>query len=79
MEAFIEALMQPGSWNQTQWLAVAIGLFVIIASVYFVIRLYQILRNAGKSTYKPNIGMARLKAQGRHPQQRDERERDDED
>ena len=70
MEAFIAELLQPGSWNETQWLAVAIGLFVLLASIYLVIRLFQIIRSAGKSTYKPNIGMARLKAQGLHPKTR---------
>lgn len=67
MEAFIAELMQPGSWNETQWLAVGIGVFVLVASIYFVIRLFQIIRSAGKSTYKPNIGMARLRAQGMDP------------
>jgi len=67
MEAFIAELLQPGSWNQTQWLAVSIAAFVLVASIYFVIRLIQIFRGLGKSTYKPNIGMARLKEQGWQP------------
>lgn len=65
MEAFIESLLQPGSWNETQWLAVSIGLFVLLASFYFVFRLYRIIRDAGRSTYKPNIGLARAGLRGK--------------
>lgn len=59
METFIQALLQPGRWNSTQWLAVCIGLFVLLASLYLVIRLYRVIRDAGKSSYRPNIGLGR--------------------
>ena len=59
MGSFFSALIHPGSWNQAQWLAIAIAAFVLVASVYFVVRLYQIVRSIGKSTYKPNIGLSR--------------------
>ena len=71
MEAFIRSLLQPGAWTETQWLAVSIGLFVLLASFYFVIRLYRIIRETGKSTYKPNIGLHRsgLRSPGLRPGQ----------
>ena len=75
MESFFSALTSPGSWTQTQWLAVLIGLFVVAASCYFVWKLYQIIRNAGKSTYQPNIGRARLRQQRERQQREEERER----
>lgn len=45
----------PANWTQQQWLAVVIMMFVIIASIILVLRLYSIIRMAGKSTYKPNL------------------------
>jgi len=70
MERFFEALANPGSWTSTQWLALAIGAFLLIACFYLLYRLVAILRGLGKSTYTPNIGRARLR------QQREERERE---
>ncbi|MEX2130633.1 MAG: hypothetical protein WD772_04040 [Pseudohongiellaceae bacterium] len=45
----------PSTWTQAQWLAVVIMMFVIVASIVLVLRLYSILRMAGKPKYKPNL------------------------
>ena len=62
MQEFLQALMNPGSWTRTQWLALGIALLLLVASFYFVMKLYQIIRDAGKSSYRPNIGRSRLQA-----------------
>ncbi len=59
MQDLIAAMSDPGSLDQIQWLALAIMVFVVVASFYFVLRLFRILKNVGKSTYKPNIGLSR--------------------
>jgi hypothetical protein len=59
MQDFIAAITNPGSLDQVQWMALAIMLFVVVASFYFVLRLFRIFKNAGKSSYKPNIGLSR--------------------
>lgn len=59
MESFFSALLEPGAWTQTQWLAVFIMLFVVVAIAFFAWRLYRIISGLGKSSYKPNIGLHR--------------------
>lgn len=45
----------PSNWTQQQWLAAVIMMFVIVASIVMVLRLFSIFRMAGKSSYKPNL------------------------
>ncbi|MDT8399385.1 MAG: hypothetical protein RQ899_12285 [Pseudomonadales bacterium] len=61
MAGLMSALLDPAALTHAQWLALAIILFVVIASIYFVWRLYRIISRAGKSTYKPNIGLSRVR------------------
>lgn len=58
MEDLLNALMSPDSMNQSQWLILGMGLLILIASFYFMLRLYRIVKSTGKSTYKPNIGLS---------------------
>lgn len=50
-----EVLSEAGSWNMQMWLAAIVLLVVIVAIIFLLYRLYGLLRNAGKSTYKPNL------------------------
>lgn len=65
MNALLEALMNPGSMSSSQWLLVALMLFVAAGGAYFVYRLYRIIMTERKSTYVPNIGRKRLEAEAR--------------
>lgn len=65
MEVLLQALKNPGAMTSTQLLLVAIMVFVLIGSLYFVYRLYRIIETERKSTYVPNIGRNRLKAEAK--------------
>ncbi len=67
MSELAAALMNPGSMSQAQWMLLAIGLFIVVGALYFVLILYRLLKNVGKSDYKPNIGLSRLKKEGYRP------------
>ncbi len=59
MQEFINAISSPGSMNTSQWLVFAIGLFIILGALYFILKLYKLIKGVGKSTYKPNIGISK--------------------
>lgn len=59
MEVLLQSLMNPGEMSSLQWLMLAIMLFVVIGSLYFVWRLYAIVMTSRKTPYKPNIGLKR--------------------
>ena len=82
MEALFETLTQPGEWTQTQWLALLIALFLLAAAAYFVWKLVDIVKSAGKSSYKPNIGLHRrgeLPPEGVNAPRRDNAHRGEKD
>ena len=60
MDVLLEALRNPGDMDRAQWLMVVIMLFVVVGLLYFVWRLYRIVLNSSKQTYKPNIGLKRV-------------------
>lgn len=57
MQALLNALSSPGTMTGSQWLVLAIGLFIILGSLYFILKLFRIIKGIGKSTYTPNIGL----------------------
>lgn len=57
MRALLDALSNPGVMTGSQWLVLAIGLFIVLGSIYFVIKLFKIIKGLGKSSYTPNIGL----------------------
>lgn len=60
MEALLQALKNPGAMSNSQWLLLAIMVFVLLGSAYLVFRIYRIIVADRKSTYVPNIGRKRL-------------------
>jgi hypothetical protein len=60
MSELLNALTNPGTMGQAQWLVLAIAAFIVLGSMYFVWKLYKILFSTRKSTYKPNIGLSTL-------------------
>jgi hypothetical protein len=62
VEVLLQALMNPGSMTRLQWLMIALMLFVVVGSLFFVWKLYTIIvASRHKEPYKPNIGLKRLK------------------
>jgi hypothetical protein len=59
MQALLNALSSPGTMTGSQWLVLAIGLFIVLGSLYFILKLVKIFRSIGKSTYTPKIGLSR--------------------
>jgi len=63
MQSLLSTLSSPGEMTSDQWLLLAIAFFVLLGIGFFTFRLYKILNEMGKSTYKPNIGRDRLRKQ----------------
>ena len=59
MQELVNALSNPGAMSGAQWLVLAIGLFIVLGSLYFILKLVRILKGIGKSTYTPNIGLSK--------------------
>ena len=59
----LEALMNPGTMTQDQWMIVAILVFIVIGILYFVYRTWVVIRDSTRHKYKPNIGLNRHQAQ----------------
>jgi hypothetical protein len=59
MQELINALSNPGAMSGAQWLVLAIGLFIVLGSLYFVLKLVKIIKGIGKTTYTPNIGLSK--------------------
>lgn len=64
MQELFDALSNPGSMSTAQWLVLAIGSFIVLGSIYFVLKLIKLIKGIGKSTYTPNIGITRHPYQG---------------
>jgi len=45
----------PINWTSTQWLAVLILVFTILAVVILMQRLFAIIKSSQRQTYKPNL------------------------
>jgi hypothetical protein len=50
-----EFFSNPVSWNMQQWLVASILIFILIAILALVYRLYSLINSLGKSAYKPNL------------------------
>lgn len=59
MQELLDALSSPGTMNTSQWVVLAISLFVVLGSLYFILKLIKIIRGIGKTTYTPNIGLSK--------------------
>ena len=57
----LEILMNPGSMTQAHWMIVGILFLLILGILFFVYRTYLVIKDSAKNTYKPNIGLSRLK------------------
>ena len=64
MDELIFALSSPGTMSSAQWLVLAIGSFIVLGSLYFILKLIKLIKGIGKTTYKPNIGISRHPYQG---------------
>ena len=45
----------PMNWSSTQWLAVLVLIFAILAMIILMQRLFMIIKASQKQTYKPNL------------------------
>jgi hypothetical protein len=63
VNALLDALKNPASMSSAQWLMVGIIVFVLLGSVYFVLRLYRLIEAERRNKYVPNIGRKRLDAE----------------
>ena len=59
MQEILNALSSPGTMSGSQWLVLAIGVFIVLGSLYFIIKLLKIVKSIGKSDYTPNIGLSK--------------------
>ncbi|MDG2175791.1 MAG: hypothetical protein P8M72_06650 [Gammaproteobacteria bacterium] len=57
----LEILMNPGDMTQAHWMIIGILFLLILGVVFFVYRTYLVIKDSAKKTYKPNIGLSRLK------------------
>ena len=64
MQELFDALSSPGTMSTAQWLVLAIGSFIVLGSIYFVLKLIKLVKSIGKTTYTPNIGLTRHPYQG---------------
>lgn len=76
VNTLLEALMNPATMTRPQLLMLVIMLFVVIASLYFVWRLYRIVTTSRKTPYVPNIGSRRAGTTGVRPGARDGADRE---
>lgn len=59
MDELIFALSSPGTMSTAQWLVLAIGSFIVLGSLYFILKLIKLIKGIGKTTYTPNIGLSK--------------------
>lgn len=64
MQELITALSSPGTMSTAQWLVLAIGSFIVLGTIYFILKIIKLIKSIGKSTYTPNIGLSRHPYQG---------------
>lgn len=64
MQEILNALSNPGAMSSAQWLVLAIGAFIVLGSIYFILKLFKLIKGIGKTTYTPNIGLSRHPYQG---------------
>lgn len=59
MQELINALSDPGAMTSSQWLVLVIALFIVLGSLYFLLKLFKLIKGIGKTTYTPNIGLSK--------------------
>lgn len=59
-----EMTMNPATWSHEQWLVVSILVFIILAIVVLVFRLFAILKTVGRKRERPNLRPGRLRDRG---------------
>jgi len=59
MQELLNALSNPGAMSSAQWLVLGIGAFIVLGSLYFILKLFKLIKSIGKTTYTPNIGLAK--------------------
>jgi hypothetical protein len=57
----LEILMNPGEMTQAHWMILGILFILTLGILFFVYRTYLVIKDSTKNTYKPNIGLSRLK------------------
>jgi hypothetical protein len=64
MNALFQALANPGSMTNQQWLLLAVMVVVVVVVLHLIRRLYRMAWNGSrKEPYVPNIGRKRLDAE----------------
>lgn len=54
-----DAIMNPGSMTQDQWLIVGILFLLVLGVVFFLYRTFLVIKESTQKKYKPNIGLSR--------------------
>jgi len=72
MQELINALSNPGTMSTSQWLVFAIGSLIVLGALYFILKLYKLIKGIGKTTYTPNIGITKHPYKGQPVSKSDE-------
>ncbi len=51
----LENWLNAGSWTQEQWLVMSVMIFIVVASLEMVVRLYSIFKMATRKRERPNL------------------------
>lgn len=51
----LENWLSAGSWTQEQWLVISVMIFIVVASLVMVVRLYSIFKMATRKRERPNL------------------------
>lgn len=51
----LENWLSAGSWTQEQWLIISVMIFIVVASLVMIVRLYSIYKMATRKRERPNL------------------------
>ena len=51
----LENWLSGGSWTQEQWLIMSVMIFIVVASLVMIVRLYSIYNMATRKRERPNL------------------------
>jgi len=60
-EEFAEVTMNPATWTHEQWLVISILVFIVVAILVLIFRLYKIVKTVGHKRERPNLRPGRLR------------------
>lgn len=51
----LENWLSTGNWTQEQWLIMSVMIFIVVASLVMIVRLYSIVKMAARKRERPNL------------------------